>query len=269
MISTGHKTQFLIWVGGQEMVNLRIFCNDVMIDEIPIEQDDDIILTKPVEHGSGNYMYSFSMEYQDVENQHYHKDAVILWNVLVDDKPYGNFIDSLHSPDIGWMKNNLWQNDKALIFPNQPQELLLNLRGNYITLDNQTPLKHIRALNKLILHPLEDKDEYQIKKTRHVYADYTLCSLIKNENKGPTLIIKEKDLLNEEELAQIQTQRVVTTKVEYLTFVDQSLANFNMSQTLPEYYSPYIDLVQSKDPESTKTQDVREGKQEIPDQYKT
>ena len=45
--------------------------------------------------------------------------------------------------------------------------------------------------------------------------------------------------------------------------------NFNMSQTLPEYYSPYIDLVQSKDPESTKTQDVREGKQEIPDQYKT
>ena len=57
MISTGHKTQFLIWVGGQEMVNLRIFCNDVMIDEIPIEQDDDIILTKPVEHGSGNYMY--------------------------------------------------------------------------------------------------------------------------------------------------------------------------------------------------------------------
>ena len=40
MISTGHKTQFLIWVGGQEMVNLRVFCNDVMIDEIPVEQDD-------------------------------------------------------------------------------------------------------------------------------------------------------------------------------------------------------------------------------------
>tara|TARA_A100001011_G_C14153013_1_gene774846 strand:+ start:247 stop:1056 length:810 start_codon:yes stop_codon:yes gene_type:complete len=269
MISTGHKTQFLIWVGGQEMVNLRVFCNDVMIDEIPVEQDDDIILTKPVEHGSGNYMYSFFLEYQDVDNQPYHKEAVILWNVLVDDKPYGNFIDSLHSPDLGWMKNNLWQNDKALIFPNQSLELLLNLRSDYVTLDNQTPLKHIKTLNKLLLHPLEDKDEYQIKRTGHVYEDYTLCSLIKDETKGPTLVIKEKHLLSEEELEQIQTQRVITTKVEYLTFVDQSLAYFNMGQTLPEYYNQYIELVQPKDLESTKTEDVRAGKMDIPEQYKS
>ena len=103
------QTQFLIWVGGQENVNLRISCNDVLIDEIPIEQDDDIILSKAVEHEAGNYMYTFAMDYQNVDDKNNSNDALILWNILIDGKPYGHFVDSLMTPDLGWMKNNLCQ----------------------------------------------------------------------------------------------------------------------------------------------------------------
>ena len=42
-----------------------------------------------------------------------------------------------------------------------------------------------------------------------------------------------------------------------------------MGQTLPEYYNQYIELVQPKDLESTKTEDVRAGKMDIPEQYKS
>jgi hypothetical protein len=262
------QTQFLIWVGGQENVNLRISCNDVLIDEIPIEQDDDIILSKAVEHEAGNYQYTFTMDYQNVDDKNNSNDALILWNILIDGKPYGHFVDSLMTPDLGWMKNNLWKNDKGLIFASQPQSLLLTLRGEHVLLDNQTPLKCVKGLDKIILDPMADPmatpDVSQIKRTGHVYKDYVLCALVIDRN----LIIKEMSELNEDETNKIMSQRNITTKAEYLQFVDEAMMTYQIRQCLPEYYWPYIQKVQQATPGSTKTADVRAGKQDVPEQYK-
>ena len=258
------QTQFLIWVGGQENVNLRISCNDVLIDEIPIEQDDDILLTKAVEHEAGNYMYSFSMDYQNVDADNNHPEGCILWNVLIDGKPYANFVDSLTTPDIGWMKNNLWKNDKALIFASQPQSLLLTLRGEHVLLDNQTPLRCVKGLNKLILHPMADDTVSQIKRTHHVYEDYELCAIV-IDNK---LIIKERSKMSEDEAGKMLSRVMVKTKADYLKFVDEAMLTFQTRQSLNEYYWPYTKQVQPPVEGCTKTADVRAGKQDIPEQYK-
>ncbi len=258
------QTQFLIWVGGQENVNLRISCNDVLIDEIPIEQDDDIILSKAVEHEAGNYQYTFTMDYQNVDDENNRSDAIVLWNILIDGKPYANFVDSLMTPDLGWMKNNLWKNDKALIFASQPQSLLLTLRGEHVLLDNQTPLRCVKGLNKLILHPMASPEVSEIKRTGHVYEDYKLCALVIDSK----LIIKEMSKLNDDETKKIMSQRNITTKAEYLQFVDEAMMTYQTRQSLPEYYWPYTQKVQPSTPGSTKTADVRAGKRDIPEQYK-
>ena len=124
--------------------------------EYVLQLDDDIILSKAVEHEAGNYQYTFAMDYQNVDDKNNSNDALILWNILIDGKPYGHFVDSLMTPDLGWMKNNLWKNDKGLIFASQPQSLLLTLRGEHVLLDNQTPLKCVKGLDKIILDPMAD-----------------------------------------------------------------------------------------------------------------
>ena len=254
------QTQFLIWVGGQENVNLRISCNDVLIDEIPIEQDDDIILSKAVEHEAGNYMYTFAMDYQNIDDENNRSDAIVLWNILIDDKPYANFVDSLMTPDLGWMKNNLWKNDKALIFASQPQSLLLTLRGEHVLLDNQTPLRCVKGLNKLILHPMASPEISQIKRTGHTFEDYKLCALVIDSK----LIIKEMSKLNDDETKKIMSQRNITTKAEYLQFVDEAMMTYQTRQSLPEYYWPYTQKVEPHNPNNTETADARSGKKHIP-----
>ena len=78
------QTQFLIYVGEQENLNLRISCNDVLIDDINIADDDYLVLTKPVDHEAGNYMYNFSTNYQDLDGVIDEQTPCVLLNVLID-----------------------------------------------------------------------------------------------------------------------------------------------------------------------------------------
>jgi hypothetical protein len=50
--------------------------------------------------------------------------------------------------------------------------------------------------------------------------------------------------------------------------VDEAMMTYQIRQSLPEYYWPYIQKVQQATPGSTKTADVRAGKQDVPEQYK-
>ena len=104
----------------------------------------------------------------------------------------------------------------------------------------------------------------QIKRTGHTFEDYKLCALVIDSK----LIIKEMSKLNDDETKKIMSQRNITTKAEYLQFVDEAMMTYQIRQSLPEYYWPYIQKVQPPTPGSTKTADVRAGKQDIPEQYK-
>ena len=112
--------------------------------------------------------------------------------------------------------------------------------------------------------PMATPDVSQIKRTGHVYQDYVLCALVIDRN----LIIKEMSELNDDETKKIMSQRIITSKSEYLQFVDEAMMTYQTRQSLPEYYWPYTQKVQPPMPGSTKTADVRAGKRDIPEQYK-
>ena len=52
-------------------------------------------------------------------------------------------------------------NDKNFIFGEQPCQILLTFRSGYVMLDNQTPLKNVKGMNKLLLEGFDDKDTTQ------------------------------------------------------------------------------------------------------------
>ena len=230
------QTQFLIYVGEQENLNLRISCNDVLIYDINIADDDYLVLTKPVDHEAGNYMYNFSTNYQDLDGVIDEQTPCVLLNVLIDGKPFANFVDSLTTPDVGWIKNNLWKNDKAQIFPSQPQSLQITLRGEYVLLDNQTPLRPIKALNRLTIDPFIACDSSQTMPILYKDTNYQMCAIVD----GFDLCIKKQSLLSDTEANKVMSQKTITCNEDALQFIDEALITFQSRQCLREYYDLYL-----------------------------
>lgn len=253
-----HQVQFMLYTNESLCYSdIRLYCNDVLIDEFYWHHHDCLILTKPITHEEdGTYKYTFRIvprsrdevaKQEDVNPKTvYTKDgegsAMLLYAVLVNGHPYQYHVDSLHHTDAGWLKNTLWKNDKNFIFGEQPCQLLLTLRSGYVMLDNQTPLKNVKGMNKLLLEGFEDKDSTQenyILNNANDKHQIDHVSMIAEIDQDANLIIRKNTQSTDKNL---QMEQYVTGYIRLLQFIDRSVFNFQMMESLPEYYKQF-DLI--------------------------
>jgi len=241
-----NKTNFLIYSHGVHHYQLRIFCNDMLVDEVVIENGEESVFvkTKSMYHEDGNFHYKFDFTLLSeakgngsVHGPHDRSNQpLILWHVLHNDRPMSYYVDTLNYTDIGWLKNRLWTNGKAHIYPGQSMTMHLSFRGGNLALDNQFQLKNIKELNKVKFDMFSEDDEAQLGNSPKDETNYVA---VLDENKE--LCIKRYDgesniigqfTLTKEHIAKCQFNT-------FMNFVDQSCMAVHLKHSVPEYYSEY------------------------------
>lgn len=241
-----NKTNFLIYSHSVHHYQLRIFCNDMLVDEVVIENGEESIFvkTKSMYHEDGNFHYKFDFTLLSggkgdgsVHGPHDRSNQpLILWQVLHNDRPMSYYVDTLNYTDIGWLKNRLWTNGKAHIYPGQSMTMHLSFRGGDIALDNQFQLKNIKELNKVKFDMFSEDDEAQL---GNLPKDETKYVAVLDENKE--LCIKrydgEPNMIGQFTLTKEHIAKHNFTA--FMNFVDQSCMVVHMKHSGPEYYNQY------------------------------
>ena len=229
-----NKTNFLIYSHYNDHYQLRIFCNDMLVDEIVIENGDESVFvkTKSMYHEDGNFNYKFDftlLSGEKVDDESY--QPLILWHVLHNDHPMSFYVDTLNYTDVGWLKNRLWTNNKAHIYPGQPMTMNLNFRGGNVAMDNQFQLKNIKELHKVKFDMFGESDDAQI---GNLPKDETKYIAVLDDNKD--LSIKKYD----GETNMIGQHTITNMHIQYfMHFVDQSCMAVHLKHSVPEYYKQY------------------------------
>ena len=248
-----NKTNFLIYSRNSNWNNryqLRIFCNDMLVDEVVIENGDESVFvkTKSMYHEDGNFHYKFDFTVlteakENGSGNDSHEDSyipLILWHVLHNDHPMSFYVDTLNYTDVGWLKNRLWTNNKAHIYPGQPMTMNLNFRGGNVAMDNQFQLKNIKELHKVKFDMFGESDDAQL---GNLPKDETKYVAMLDENKdlsikkydGEPNMIGQFTLTNESTDGRVSSHHLH----HFMHFVDQSCMAVHLKHSVPEYYSEY------------------------------
>ena len=234
-----NKTNFLIYSHYNDHYQLRIFCNDMLVDEVVIENGDQSVFvkTKSMYHEDGNFHYKFDFTLLSDNGPHDRShQPLILWHVLHNDHPMSFYVDTLNHTDVGWLKNRLWTNNKAHIYPGQPMTMHLSFRGSNVAMDNQFQLKNIKELNKVKFDMFGEGDDAQL---GNLPKDETKYVAVLDENKE--LCIKRYDG-ESNMIGQFTLTKEHIAKYEFnafMNFVDQSCMAVHLKHSVPEYYKQY------------------------------
>ena len=245
-----NKTNFLIFPCGRTGFQLRIYCNEILVDEIVIDNNlVDLIKTKSMHHEDGNFLYRFELisgtdeEFWKQHAKDYPDSAMssdtplVLWHVLHNDHPMSFYVDTLNYTDIGWLKNKLWNNNKAHIYPGQTLDVQLNFRGGNVSMDNEFLLKNIKA------HHNEEKMKLQI--DLFGKEDTTQTGNLPTEETHFVAVMKNKDLIikkyeNEQEIVAkfCYTEQMIKeySVSEFMQFVERACMMVHLQNSAPEYY---------------------------------
>jgi len=241
-----NKTNFLIYSHSVWSYQLRIYCNDMLHDEVIVENGEKsrFIKTKAMIHDDGNFTYRFEFtllsDGKGSESDHGPHDRsnvpLILWHVLHNDHPMSFYVDTLNYTDVGWLKNRLWTNGKAHIYPGQGMTMNLSYRGGGVSMDNQFQLKNIMKLQKLKFDMFNEDDDAQ---HSLLPEEETKFVAILDENKD--LIIKkynnEQDVLGQFTMTK---ENILKDQMHYfMNFIDQSCMKVHLFHSMPEYYNQY------------------------------
>ena len=228
-----NKTNFLIYGHGAYHYQLRIFCNDILVDEVVIENGDKtaLIKTKSMYHEDGNFQYRFEFTLLSKSNV-----PLMLWHVLHNDHPMSFYVDTLNYTDIGWLKNRLWTNGKAHIYPGQPMTMHLSFRGGNVAMDNQFQLKNIKELKKVKFDIFDEGDDAHLGNLPTEETHFV--AVMKNKD----LIIKKYE--NEQEIVAkfCYTEQMIKEYAyvsEFMRFVERACMMVHLQNSAPEYYNQY------------------------------
>ena len=241
-----NKTNFLIFSHYVYHYQLRIYCNDILVDEIIIEDGDNdaLIKTKTMHHEDGTFLYKFEFTLLSggeggdsiEDNKDRSNQPIVLWHVLHNDHPMSLYMDTMNYTDIGWLKNRLWTNEKAHIYPGQTLSLSLNYRGGVASIDNEFLLKSIKDLKRLRFDMFTENDDTQIAK---VPQEETRFVSVLDQNRD--LTIKKKESEHDIMSSFHYTEEMAKHKLfhKFMQFVDRSCMDVHVTHSAEEYYSQY------------------------------
>lgn len=241
-----NRTNFLIYSNSVWSYQLRIFCNDMLHDEIIVENGEEsrFLKTKTMHHEDGTFLYRFEFTLlsggkglASVDGPHDRKNQpLILWHVLHNDHPMSFYVDTLNYTDVGWLKNRLWTNGKAHIYPGQGMTMHLSYRGGGVSLDNQFQLKNIKELKKVKFDMFGEDEAAQ-----HSVLPKDPTKYVALLDMNRDLVIKkydsEHDIIGQFEMTK---ENILRDEMQYfMNFVDQSCMRVHLLHSMPEYYSEY------------------------------
>ena len=245
-----NKTNFLLHTNRNNWWSLRVYCNEILVDEINLADEkvqNHIIKTKSMYHEDGNFAYSFEWILDEDRWEAFAKSTgstvedhitpIMLWHVLHNDHPMSFYVDSLNYTDVGWLKNRLWTNGKTFIFPGQKSSLQLNFQGDSVFLDNEFLLKNIKRYHEM--------EKLKLNLDMFSKEDSTQIGTLPFEPTQFVAVMKDQDII----IKRFEGEQEILSKFYYtaemiknhqntpfMQFVDRCCMTVHTQNTLLEYY---------------------------------